>query len=227
MPKSVVAHAVDGSWESITKAVKAGLSYDGRKPLADLVPTAGASLSDPSWQPGAWKPEAGGSRVRVCDAAGGAKRYEHRHRINFEDLEAPPPDAITAWATRARDHELTYALHGFACGAEVSTKHLKTLNLTGWGELRCVIWIDTTMSLAEIPNAEWATTSHIKVPGFEPKPTNAIGALFRSSGGPVVKRFSDLTLGWLPANDDAIDLVLVSCWKLTNVSGETVALITP
>jgi hypothetical protein len=226
MPDPITNQLINNVWDAIQDAVTDGLAmtvpYGVPRPALDTVAVVSIeNLSNVmNWDP-AEIPDAP-AQVRV-EQSGDAFDIMHHFDLSYHDLRSPDTDAIKQWATSARQFELSLALHSYAQHAArlpCTAGQLDEANLGGWGQLRCVV----------LGSAGWATIAEKwekadleRTVKLDAEPVNGVQALvFRTAGGPYVRRPADLSLGWTPVPGCGAELLLTEQLEFVNVQASTV-----
>jgi hypothetical protein len=211
--------AVDAAWPAIKKAVEEGLKAAGGGPTLDkvvpVVPDADAGVHV---EVTPRRRVVLGARVRSYDVRSDTLEFEHRLSLPASDL-GDRADDIEAWAAAARRYERDEVLRRLtdAAGQDRYTKarvfalaNAKT-RLAGFGDVRLVRLAGSTKVTKELKDAGWPgdIVDVGEVDGLEAK-----ALLFHVGGGPLIRRASDLTLGWDDAGDGNVDLLLTERLRL-------------
>lgn len=231
MPKSIIQKRMDAAWDAVAAAVSSGLVVVGEKTLVDVVPTVAKRPAPPTWRPMTTSAQGAGQlRLRESTPPPTVVDYEFRLTIHYDALDCPDHEEITAWAAAARTFELFDVLGRLAVmgraqhGVDVLDEAVAPSG--GWGQIRCVtLKLDPVVvkRLEEVKRLDWE--GPVLLTERLPRASWVDCLLLRKGGGPHVRRKAGLTLGWLPAEGGAVDLVLAEQFEIVNAGEETVAAI--
>ena len=238
MPKSIIEERLDAVWADVTAAVSDGLAVDKKeaaekkeKTLADLVPIVAKKPESAAWlAPRTPWVTTGRLRLRESVRPRTVIDYEFRLRIDYDALASPDTHEITGWAAAARAFELFDVLGRLAAVGRALDCDVDVLREAapsgGWGQVRCVTFqLDAVIveSLASVKQLGW--DGPVPLEEGLPRAPWANCLLFRTGGGPHLRRTAGLALGWLPAPAGAVDLVLAEQFEILNAGRQTVATI--
>jgi hypothetical protein len=231
MPKSIIEQRVDAAWDAVTAAVSSGLAANGEKTLADVVPIVAKKPASATWRRAkTLRVCPGRLRLRESKRPTTVIDYEFRFTLDYDTLAAPEDSQITAWAAAARSFELLDVLGRLAVAGLSLERRVEDVGNAapsgGWGQIRCVTFkLDAAVgeSLGPVKLLGW--DGPIPLAERLPRRTWADCLLLPKGGGPHLRRLAGLTLGWLPARDDAIDLVLAEQLEIVNAGRQTVSTI--
>ena len=211
--------AVDAAWPVVKEAVERGLKAAGGGPTLDkavpVVPDADAGIHvevTPRCQ------DVLGARVRSYDVRSDTLEFEHGLSLPASEL-ADEADNIEAWAARARRYERDEVLRRLTetadqdryTKARILVLSKAETRLAGFGDVRLVRLAGSTTVTKELKDAGWPgeIVDVGEVAGLDTK-----ALLFHVGGGPLVRRASELTLGWDEAGDGNVELLLTERLRL-------------
>jgi hypothetical protein len=229
MPDPITAQLIDCAWADIEKAVTSGLAMEVpyKEPRPALKPVVVVDENEKISDVKKWYvvpvPDAL-PHVRVeASESGDTFDIMHHYDLSYHDLHAPDTKAIEKWARKARKFELRLALRQYALRAarrSFKADDLDQAHPGGWGPRQWVVFssADRETIPGRWPGADRECTFNVDV-----KPVDGIQAVvFRTAGGPYVRRPDDLSLGWTPVGPCKARLLLTEQLEFVDVQASTV-----
>jgi len=149
----------------------------------------------------------------------------YRYTLSYDDLHALDKDKVKDWAAAVREKELTYALERYATAAggahPYKPDHLFQVDPGGWGKRRCVVFSSSVHPPKTVPDS-WRSADldrTVKI-GTVPQQGWIEALVFRTAGGPYVRRPADLSLGWMPTADYGAELILTEQLEFVGIEVE-------
>jgi hypothetical protein len=139
---------------------------------------------------------------------------EHRYTLSADKLQTLTADTmapITNWAATARRYETEAILQRLAANS-LATRSYTAVDIldaepAGFGERRLLVLVESKKVTDELEkHADW-DGDIVRIAG-PPKPSSPAALLFRTGGGPIIHRYSDLTLDWDTHSASGVQLIL-------------------